>query len=167
MVNLLCWHLSLQIIHFTSVGGGLMPMADDDDRNGDSLLCILSPIARVTIPTSENGDVITVDVQDGLVFDSGVSRFTHIWIYDTVKHSEGEILTWVEAWNDNGQQTCGVRWGKYWLLLCHRVEDFERLIGAKGGFHFGHQQNSTLSVVMSRILGQEGQLGVKLGFQNW
>ena len=127
--------------------GGLMPMADDDDRNDDSLLCILSPIARMTIPTSENGDVITVDVQDGLVFDSGVSRFTHIWIYDTVKHSEGEILTWVEAWDDNGQQTCGVRWGKYWLLLCHSVVEFERLIGAKGGFHFGHQQNSTLSVV--------------------
>ena len=55
-----------------------MPMADDDDRNGDSLLCILSPFVRVTIPTSENGDVITVAVQDGLVFDSGVSRFTHI-----------------------------------------------------------------------------------------
>ena len=78
MVNLLCWHLSLQIIHFTSVGGGLMPMADDDERNGDSLLCILSPIVRVTIPTAENGDVITVDVQDGLVFDSGASTQTHI-----------------------------------------------------------------------------------------
>ena len=31
-------------------------------------------ILRVTIPTSENGDVITVIVVDGLVFNSGVSR---------------------------------------------------------------------------------------------
>jgi len=49
---------------------------------------------RVTIPTSENGDVITVIVVDGLVFNS-----------------DGEILTWLEAWNDNGpmDKTCGVR----------------------------------------------------------
>jgi len=48
---------------------------------------------RVTIPTTENGDVSTFVVQDGFVFDS-----------------EGEVVTWLEQWDDNGRpNACGVR----------------------------------------------------------
>ena len=66
-------------------------------------------IIRVTIPTSENGDVTTVVVEDGLVFNSGAHVLSYLIRFESFKHTEGEILTWLEAWNDNGQQTCGVR----------------------------------------------------------
>ena len=38
-----------------------------------TMTALMHPILRVTIPASENGDVITVIVEDGLVFNSGVS----------------------------------------------------------------------------------------------
>ena len=38
-----------------------------------TMTALMHPILRVTIPASENGDVITVIVEDGLVFNSGVA----------------------------------------------------------------------------------------------
>ena len=73
------------------------------------MIVLMHLIARVTIPTSENGDVITVTVQDGLVFNSGL--FDNI--YD-------EYMTHCQNISDENMTNCQNISDEY-MTNCHNI----------------------------------------------